>query len=35
LLRVTAGTLADAGWTVGNVDCSVVCERPKLALSGT
>jgi 2-C-methyl-D-erythritol 2,4-cyclodiphosphate synthase len=31
LLRATAGTLADAGWTVGNVDCSVVCEQPKLA----
>jgi 2-C-methyl-D-erythritol 2,4-cyclodiphosphate synthase len=31
LLRVTAGMLADAGWTVGNVDCSVVCEQPKLA----
>jgi 2-C-methyl-D-erythritol 2,4-cyclodiphosphate synthase len=31
LLRVTAGTLADAGWVVGNVDCAVVCEQPKLA----
>jgi 2-C-methyl-D-erythritol 2,4-cyclodiphosphate synthase len=20
-----------AGWTVGNIDCSVVCEEPKLA----
>ncbi len=31
LLQHTAGLLADAGWMVGNVDCSVVCERPKLA----
>jgi 2-C-methyl-D-erythritol 2,4-cyclodiphosphate synthase len=23
--------LVDDGWTIGNVDCSVVCERPKLA----
>lgn len=31
LLRHVAGLLADAGWMVGNVDCSVVCEQPKLA----
>ena len=31
LLRHTAALLADAGWMVGNVDCSVVCEQPKLA----
>jgi 2-C-methyl-D-erythritol 2,4-cyclodiphosphate synthase len=31
LLRHVAGLLADGGWSVGNVDCSVVCERPKLA----
>ena len=31
LLRHTVGLLADAGWMVGNVDCSVVCEQPKLA----
>jgi 2-C-methyl-D-erythritol 2,4-cyclodiphosphate synthase len=31
LLRRVAGLLADGGWSVGNVDCSVVCERPKLA----
>jgi len=31
LLRHAAGLLADAGWMVGNVDCSVVCEQPKLA----
>jgi len=23
--------LGDAGWVPGNVDCSVVCERPRLA----
>jgi len=31
LLRHTAALLANAGWMVGNVDCSVVCEQPKLA----
>jgi len=31
ILRSVARMLADAGWTIGNVDCSVVCERPKLA----
>ena len=31
LLRHTAGLLHDAGWAVGNVDCAVVCEAPKLA----
>ncbi|MEO7399002.1 MAG: 2-C-methyl-D-erythritol 4-phosphate cytidylyltransferase [Ilumatobacteraceae bacterium] len=31
LLRHAAGLLAAAGWMVGNVDCSVVCEQPKLA----
>ena len=31
LLRRAAGLLADAGWMVGNVDCSVVCEQPRLA----
>jgi 2-C-methyl-D-erythritol 2,4-cyclodiphosphate synthase len=31
LLRHAAGLVAAAGWMVGNVDCSVVCERPKLA----
>ena len=20
-----------AGWTIGNIDCSVICEAPKLA----
>jgi 2-C-methyl-D-erythritol 4-phosphate cytidylyltransferase/2-C-methyl-D-erythritol 2,4-cyclodiphosphate synthase len=31
LLRHAAGLVRDAGWRVGNVDCSVVCEEPKLA----
>lgn len=31
MLRTVATMLRDAGWTIGNVDCSVVCERPKLA----
>ena len=31
LLRHAAGLVAAAGWMVGNVDCSVVCEQPKLA----
>ena len=31
LLQRAAQLLADAGWMVANVDCSVVCERPKLA----
>jgi len=31
LLRHVGRLVADAGWTVGNVDCSVVCEAPKLA----
>jgi 2-C-methyl-D-erythritol 2,4-cyclodiphosphate synthase len=31
LLRAVAVTVAGAGWTVANVDCTVVLERPKLA----
>jgi 2-C-methyl-D-erythritol 2,4-cyclodiphosphate synthase len=31
LLRHAATLVRDAGWRVGNVDCSVVCEQPKLA----
>jgi 2-C-methyl-D-erythritol 2,4-cyclodiphosphate synthase/2-C-methyl-D-erythritol 4-phosphate cytidylyltransferase len=31
LLRHAATLVRDAGWRVGNVDCSVVCETPKLA----
>ena len=30
LRRVVALARAD-GWTIGNADCSVVCEKPKLA----
>ena len=31
LLRHVGVLVAEAGWSVGNVDCSVVCEAPKLA----
>jgi 2-C-methyl-D-erythritol 2,4-cyclodiphosphate synthase len=32
VLLAQAGTLVRAdGWTIGNVDCSVVCDMPKLA----
>lgn len=31
MLRAVAQMLRDSGWSIGNVDCSVVCERPKLA----
>ena len=31
LLVAVATMVGDAGWVVGNVDCAVVCERPKLA----
>ncbi len=31
ILRAVAGMVAGAGWSIGNVDCSVVCEAPKLA----
>lgn len=31
LLRSVATLVRDDGWSIGNVDCSVVCERPKLA----
>jgi 2-C-methyl-D-erythritol 2,4-cyclodiphosphate synthase len=31
LLRQVAAMVTDAGWTIGNADCSVVCEWPKLA----
>jgi 2-C-methyl-D-erythritol 2,4-cyclodiphosphate synthase len=30
LLRRVQQLVADAGWAVGNVDCAVVLERPKL-----
>ena len=31
LLAHVAAMLHAAGWTIGNVDCSVVCEAPRLA----
>ena len=31
LLRHVATLLAEEGWRVSNIDCAVVCERPKLA----
>ncbi len=31
LLDHAATLVRAAGWTIGNVDCSVVCETPKLA----
>ena len=31
LLRRVASMVASEGWSVGNADCSVVCEAPKLA----
>lgn len=31
LLRKVRQVLADAGYTIGNVDCTVIAQRPKLA----
>jgi 2-C-methyl-D-erythritol 2,4-cyclodiphosphate synthase len=31
LLRDVAAMVDADGWSIGNVDCSVVCEEPKLA----
>jgi len=31
LLAEATAMVRDAGWSVGNVDCSVICEAPKLA----
>ena len=31
LLRHVAAMLAEDGWRASNVDCAVVCERPKIA----
>jgi 2-C-methyl-D-erythritol 2,4-cyclodiphosphate synthase len=31
LLRQVAELVRGAGWAIGNIDCSVVCEAPKLA----
>jgi 2-C-methyl-D-erythritol 2,4-cyclodiphosphate synthase len=31
LLRDVAADVVAEGWSIGNVDCSVICEQPKLA----
>jgi 2-C-methyl-D-erythritol 2,4-cyclodiphosphate synthase len=31
LLRHAATLVRENGWSIGNIDCSVVCEAPKLA----
>lgn len=31
LLRRVSATVSEAGWAVGNVDLTLVCERPRLA----
>ncbi len=31
LLQHVATLLADGGWHISNVDCSVICEQPRLA----
>lgn len=31
LLRHVVGLVSSEGWSIGNVDCSVICESPKLA----
>jgi len=31
LLRHVVGLVVAQGWSVANIDCAVVCERPKLA----
>jgi 2-C-methyl-D-erythritol 2,4-cyclodiphosphate synthase len=31
LLRHVSAMLAEDGWRASNVDCAVVCERPKIA----
>ena len=31
MLRHVAGLVRGGGWSIGNVDCSVICEVPKLA----
>ncbi len=31
LLSVVAGLVRQAGWSIGNIDVKVVCERPKIA----
>lgn len=31
LLRQVVADVTDAGWRIGNADCSVICEAPRLA----
>ena len=31
ILRDVAGKVRTEGWRIGNIDCSVVCESPKIA----
>ena len=31
ILRDVASKITEAGWRIGNVDCSVVCEEPRIA----
>jgi 2-C-methyl-D-erythritol 2,4-cyclodiphosphate synthase len=31
LLRQVAAEVVEAGWSIGNADCSVICDQPKLA----
>ena len=31
LLELVVARLSDAGWRIGNVDLTIVCERPRLA----
>lgn len=31
LLRRVALEVRDDGWSIGNADCSIICERPRLA----
>lgn len=33
LLRTVGAEVRDAGWVVANVDCSVVCDQPKIGPS--
>jgi 2-C-methyl-D-erythritol 2,4-cyclodiphosphate synthase len=31
LLRAAAGMVAEAGWTVANVDCTIIAQAPRMA----
>jgi 2-C-methyl-D-erythritol 2,4-cyclodiphosphate synthase len=31
LLRDVVERVTDQGWTIGNIDCTIVCERPRIA----